>query len=389
MIRRCAGLLLAALGMAACGEAPAADDLWGGTIEVREGVTWVSNPEEPLWREDTPAFALKLEQTFGADETGPEEGLLRSVSSAAVDGEGNVYAVDGWDQRIVSFAADGALRWSRSEEGEGPGDVSHPLSVVWDGGTRLYGDNQNGRRVDWWTLDGEYIDTQPLGDFDISQGGYVVGMPDAETMVVRERVGSRDGVRIHVFDISGDAWQRSQQFVAGGGRDETEGGFGGWMTAARVAGNDVYAGHAMEYRLQRFDLEGKLTAVWQRPFPPLLSPISYRGTGTTFGQYDAPLLLPSGHFLVHHSRVEGIADHDEFRREWDLYLERRGRDDFRNWVGQLDLLDEQGRYIGSIDFDPLERLLTIGPDGSLYTGVFEPEPQIRRYEVVIFDRLRT
>lgn len=213
-------------------------------------------------------------------------------------------------------------------------------------------------------------------------------MPDGETLVVGERVRGRDGVRIRVFDVSGDAWQLSHQFVAAGGRDATPEEVGGWMTPARLSGNDVYAGHAMEYRLQRFDLEGNLQAIWQRPFPPLLPPISYRGTGTTFGMYDAPLRLPSRHFLVHHYRAEGIADHEEFRREWDLYFERRLRDDFRRWVGQLDLLDEQGRYIGSIEFDPMEQLLTVGPDGRLYTGVFEPEPQLRRYAVVISERAR-
>lgn len=55
-------------------------------------------------------------------------------------------------------------------------------------------------------------------------------------------------------------------------------------------------------------------------------------------------------------------------------------------VSQLDLLDEHGRHIGGIDFDPMERLLTLGPDGSLYTGVFEPEPHIRRYKVSLSAR---
>jgi len=382
MLGRRAGVSIVALGLAACGEAPPVDDPWGGTIEVREGITWVSNPEEPLWPHDTPAFALELEQTFGADEAGPEEGLLRLVSAAAVDGDGNVYAVDVLDQRLVSFVADGTFRWSRSEEGQGPGDLAHPRKVVWDGGTLVYGDNQMGGRIDSWTLDGEYVDTQPLAAFDINQG-YVVGMPDTDTMVLAEGIAGRDGVRIRVFDISGDEWRPSTQIDVAGGRDETPEDFGGWMTSVRLADSTLFAGHAMQYQLQGFDLDGRLKSIWQRPLPPLLSPITYRGTGTTFGQYDAPLRLPSGHFLAHHYRAEGIVDHEEFRRKWDVYLEQRGGNDFRTWTGQLDLLDAQGRYVGSIDFDPMEQLLTLDPDGRLYTSVFEPEPMIRRYEVIL------
>lgn len=384
MFGRCTAMLLAALGMAACGEAPLVDDAWGGTIEVRESITWVSNPNEPLWREDTPAFALQLEQTFGVDETGPEEALLRSVSGAAVDGDGNVYAVDTSDQRLVSYAPDGTLRWTRSKRGQGPGDLAKPLKVTWDGATRLYVDNQYGGRIDRWTLGGEYVDTQPLVDFGIVQG-YVVGMPDGDTLVVAERIAGRDGVRLRVFDVSGDEWQLSAQVDAAGGRDQTPVSFGGWKTSARVAGNRIFAGHAMEYQLQRFDLDGNLDAVWQRPFPPLLAPITYRGTKTIFGQYDAPLRLDSGHFLVHHVRDGGTADHDEFRQKWDERLERRTDYDLSYWTGQLDLLDADGRYLGSIDFEPREELLTLGPNGRLYTGSFVPEPRIRRYEVILSD----
>lgn len=373
---------LATLGLAACGEAPVVDDPWGGTIEVREGITWVTNPKEPLWREDTPAFVLKLEQTFGVDETGPEEALPRAISGAAVDGDGNVYAVDVADNRLVSYAPDGTFRWTRSKQGQGPGDMAYPRRVTWDGAAHLYADNQNGGRIDRWTLGGEYVDTQPLVDFDIVQG-YVVGMPDGDTLVVAERIAGRDGVRLRVFDVSGDEWQLSAQVDAAGGRDQTPESFGGWKTSARVAGDKIFAGHAIEYRLQRFDLDGNLEAVWQRPFPPLLAPITYRGTGTIFGQYDAPLRLDSGRFLVHHIRAEGIADHDEFRRQWDEFLERGVNEDFRHWTGQLDLLDAEGRYVGSIDFEPREELLTLGPNGRLYTGSFVPEPSIRRYEIIV------
>ena len=51
------------------------------------------------------------------------------------------------------------------------------------------------------------------------------------------------------------------------------------------------------------------------------------------------------------------------------------------------LIDGEGRVLGSVRFPgafwdtPMGRPAAIGPDGSLYTIVFEPYPHVRRYRV--------
>ncbi|NKB86909.1 MAG: hypothetical protein GKS06_01640 [Acidobacteria bacterium] len=387
MKRACVALIFASV-LASCSpaEPEATGPEWGGSIEERDGVTWVVNPSEAWWDGDSEPFTLRLDRSFGNDETGPEAGLLNAVMGAAVDAEGNVYTVDSWKHRMVAFAADGTFRWSQETEGEGPGDLSHPYNAAWDGGDRIYIDNQNGGRIDWWTLDGTFAGTQPLSDFGLGQS-MLFGFLDPGRVVLGERLPGRDGVGLRVFAVSDTGWEPLSSFEASGGRDATEEAWGGWLTSARVSDGSIFAGHAMDYQLARYSATGDLETVWTRPIPTLLPPISYRGTGTNFGEYEAPLRLPSGHYLVHHQRLEGFESHDDYRLEWDQYLESGGNEAFRSRIAALDLLDAEGRYLGSVAFEEVERILDVGPDGYLYTARFEPVVELRRYEIILAPEL--
>lgn len=70
-------------------------------------------------------------------------------------------------------------------------------------------------------------------------------------------------------------------------------------------------------------------------------------------------------------------------------LERRAsegiREDFPVYEAAFDLLDDRGRYIGSIEgpgsFEETVLPAVVGLDGRLYTRVFEPFAQVRRYRL--------
>ncbi len=375
--------------LGACSEVP--EEEWSGTIEERDGVVWVNNAEaDPGSEDQEPPFALVLEQTFGA-ENEPVEALLSSITGVTVDQAGNVYVVDRSDNRLVAFAPDGKVLWKGGRSGQGPGEFDGPTFISWDGGDLLYVDNRSAGQIDTWSTTGQYVDSQGLSPFGISQG-WVVGLPDADTIVLRSSSRTEgDGAFIHVFDIS-DGWRRTAQFFALGGRlSESEEGVSWATVTVRVTGDSVWVGNRLQYELREYSLNGSLRRVIAREHPALVPPFVYRGTGFGLGAFDPPLWSQAGYGLIPRYWLDGITDVEELKRAWDRYLASRNReDDIRRYDSAIDLIDPEGRVLGSLPLDgtyePIGWPEVIGPDGRLYTRVFDPFPHVRRYRVEIDKR---
>lgn len=154
-----------------------------------------------------------------------------------------------------------------------------------------------------------------------------------------------------------------------------------------TGGGRIRTGHRIEYLLREFDGEGRLTRTITRDVPNLVPTLSYRGTGWNFGEFLAPLLLQSGHSLAPRFWAKDIESPERFVAELDRRRAEGIRGDYPEFEAAFDLLDPQGRYLGSIEapahFEDTGVPALVGPDGRLYTRVFEPFPQVRRFRVEI------
>jgi hypothetical protein len=379
---RVVAVTVGALVLAAACRAPD-DSAWSGTIEERDGVLWVHNPAADPGA--TSPFTLELEQVFGAEEE-PVEELLAFVAGIAVDDAGNVYVVDGGNDRLVAFDADGGLLWTGGRSGQGPGEFDGPNAVAWDGNDLLYVDNRGAGQIDTWRTTGEYVDSHGLSPFDIGQG-WVVGLPDPDTLVLRSASRTAgDGAIVHVFDVSDD-WRRSAEFFALGGRRSDGNQPARWSTTTVRVGHDaVWVGNQIRYEVREYGLDGTLRRVVAREHPPLIPPFEYRGTGFSNGGFGPPFWLNDGHGLIPRYWLAGVTDVEELKRQWDRYLASRDPDDRgRSYDAAIDLVDAEGRVLGSFPldgaFDAIGWPELVGPDGRLYTRVYEPYPHVRRYRV--------
>ncbi len=365
-------------------------DDWQGTIEEVDGVVWVNNPaEESGQAPGGLRISLELEQTFGAEEE-PDEELLAFVTGIAVDDEGNVYVVDRSSDQLVAFSPDGAVMWRAGRSGQGPGEFDGPNFVTWDGDGTLYVDNQSAGQIEAWSTSGEYLDTQKLSSFGISHG-WVAGVPAPDTVVLRSSSRTEgDGHVIHVFDVS-DGWRRTAEFFALGGRVADTDEPAPWADApVCVDDGTIWIGNKLRYELREYALDGTLLRVVTREHPELIPYFVYRGTGFGLGSFAPPMWLGNGHGVVPRYWLVGVTDVEELKRGWDRYLaSRNDADDIRSFESALDLVDAEGRVLGSL---PLEGMYEeigwpelTGPDGKLYTRVFEPYPHVRRYRVQIDD----
>ena len=358
---------------------------WRGTIEERDGIVHVSSPAEGLWQDGArPPFSLELEQVFGAEDE-PEEAILASVlggKSFAVDTAGNVHVLDRSADQIISFAPDGSVRWRAGRTGQGPGEILGAGGIVWDGRDGLYASLQNGGRVDVWDIDGSYVSSHLLANLGMSTA-YVVGFLDPTTLVLWEWGRDQDGVTVWVLDVQ-DPWTVKAEFFVNGGFEDDPDLMDGTNIEVATGGGRIRTGHRIEYLLREFDDTGRLTRTIRRDVPPLVPTLSYRGTGWNFGEFMPPLVLEDGHSLVPHMRTPNVESAAQFIRALDS---GEPPEDLMEWESALDLLDSEGRYIGSVElagsFDEIGTPVLVGPDGRLYTRVWRPVPQVRRYRVEI------
>lgn len=87
---------------------------------------------------------------FAINLFGPFNGWFATVTSVAVDRDGNVFVADFYNHRVQKFSSDGAFLMDFGEEGRGRGQFMHAIAVaVADDGTVFVADLGNHRIQKW------------------------------------------------------------------------------------------------------------------------------------------------------------------------------------------------------------------------------------------------
>jgi hypothetical protein len=208
--RLCAGASFIGIAMSpllsalACN--PAAE--WGGTIEERDGVVYVSNPAAGLWAErEARPLRFELEQSYGSDGF-PEEAMLGNPFGlgVAADEQSNVYVLDPQIARLIAFAADGSVRWTAGRAGEGPGELNRPSGLALSGDGTIAIMNQGRTRIDLWSTDGEHLGAHSLQAPPLDMEGIrfprIAGFLDPQRIVLDSSIFGTLGSRTVVVDLS-------------------------------------------------------------------------------------------------------------------------------------------------------------------------------------------
>jgi len=95
-------------------------------------------------------FLHKWGGPFAMNIFGPFNGWFATVTSIAVDREGNIFVADFYNHRIQKFAPNGTFLTAFGKEGTGPGEFQYPLAVtVVNDGTVFVTDFGNNRVQKW------------------------------------------------------------------------------------------------------------------------------------------------------------------------------------------------------------------------------------------------
>ncbi len=372
---------------------PHVGDLTGdGVVENRGPGLWAAYGREPL--------VFELEQVFGVDRA-PREAILARVDGVAVDHDNNIYVVDGRANRLVSFDQDGAVRWSVGKQGRGPGDISNPSDLVWDGAGSLYVANQHGLQIDRWRTDGTFVSARSLADLQLTGGGSGFGamlrsraslagfLPPA-TLVLQQQVAGEVSSAV-IFLETPDTWSVAKRIVLTAEptmRLPTRYGSG---IDVRLEGNSLVAGNRTSYLLRQFDLSGIPITGASRDVDYISPPAVLDEDGNTgiapLGSLEAPLRLATGHWIAFARWPTNVEDPEALLRgvKPGTGALRHVLDDVE-WACSIDLFDEEWRFLGSNRWNgatrpPIGVPRAVGADGRLYTVSPDPFPQVRRYRV--------
>ena len=349
--------------------------------------THVANPKDGLWQ-DAPEhpFSFVLEQTWGAED-GPDEQLLPSFSSFIADKDGNIYFYDRSASQIVSYDEEGNHRWSKGRKGEGPGEINSIYGMVYDPIGYLYLFNQRGRRIDRFTLVGEYVDnvlTETMGLSTL----FAVDMLDEHTLVATGVARGILGAKVVIIDTA-DEWSLVTSFVI----DQTDDlQLSDGVSASPdvvVFNNEIVNSHITKYLVQFRDTTGSVTSSFSRDINKLIAPGFYQSGSTssigTFSNLGTPLRLGDDlSLMVSNWPVTAFDPNQRLKDNLDQSTPRVEYDtetvlDFYNGKHELlyswTAVNREGL--------PTDGILGVDKQGRVYARTKEPFPQIGRYRVEV------
>ncbi len=102
---------------------------WKGSLEVKDGITWIHNPRQGIWDND-PSKKLTVERIFSVGSLDADEEYLFSwVQDITTDAAGTVYACDSQENRIQVYNKAGKYIRTIGRKGQGPGELMRPMVV--------------------------------------------------------------------------------------------------------------------------------------------------------------------------------------------------------------------------------------------------------------------
>jgi hypothetical protein len=323
------------------------------------------------------SVTFKLEKTFGA-ELQPKEAMLSRAFGTATDEQKNLYLMDN-NERLVSFAPDGSLRWVISKKGKGPGDIEDPRGFATDGVKYLYLANVNGTRIDKLDLNGKYISSTAVSNIRkdyVSIAGFI----KPNILVATKPLMGKMGYEVLLLKADNEFVIGNQFTIdkTGAMKLHPQLGLG---FAIGVLDDNIVAGAINSYELSFHSVEGKKVKEIKKEVKNLFLAFSVENSAGCAGSISLPFKIAGNYYLCalmapsNVTEMKQLADNN-FKREYTY---------------TIDIFNEAGESVYSIKNEgtknkEIGRTLYSDSDGYLYTFKELPYPQVCKYKVIIEDK---
>ncbi len=126
---------------------------WKGTIEEVNGVTVITNPNEPLYGE----LVLELEEDLSIGREDNDNYMFFRIIDIKVDADGNIYVFERGNMRVQKFDRDGNFLCTIGRQGQGPGEYQRPIELIIDDKRGIIGVKDMMKLI-FFDKDGNYLD---------------------------------------------------------------------------------------------------------------------------------------------------------------------------------------------------------------------------------------
>ncbi len=327
---------------------------WDGDIQIKNGVTIVSNYGRPLYKKR--ALRVDKEASFGAE---------REVSGFDVDDKGNVYLIDRTSAEIKVFNPMGEKTAAFGRRGQGPGEFQMPLHIH-IANDRIEIFDYLAMKVIFLSWNGEYLGQKtagiPIRPIGVDSQGNYIGV----TVLAPAPIG---GTELKKYDSSLkpvlQIFRKEPDYVQ---KDVLIGKPP--LCCALSRNDEIFWSCPDIYEIKVLDKNGKISRIIKNKFDPI-----------SISEKDK---------LFYQNEYKGFPGKLKFADSWPpfknlaidasgrLFVQTYEKKEEEESIFYYDLFDAEGRYISkeaipaNIDFQSVwknDRLYTIESDDEGYQRV--------------------
>ncbi len=394
MTRLALVLPAAFLALTACGGDVKVGGSFAGTIDtLANGAVVTRSPEKGMWTAGEEWTLVEEMRIGSAEEEGPE--LFGEIRDVEVDAAGRIYVADAQANEVRLFGPDGRHVRTIGRKGGGPGEFQNVGGLMLDPRGRLWVVDQNLGRFSVFDTAGTYVTSHRRstgmtyytwpGGMDASGRVY-----DMDVVSGQDVLGGRYGlVRLDGAMQVADTFRMPKhqpesfdyQSANGQVRMRASVPFVPVLVWSLGRDGNVWVGLSDRYRIARIDARGDTQRVVEREHTPV--PVTSVEKDTAVAR------------LVWFTRQGGKVDASRIPPRKSAFAGFWPDDSGRLWVlpfvpgaeqgRQLDVFDEQGRYLGRL---PLPAKLTphtpfVAREDRVYTVVKDDDdvPYVVRYRI--------
>ena len=354
---------------------------WKGTKEIINGVTYINNTSEGIWR-NSRKMVLKKILSIGIDN-GDENYILCYPRDVKVDSAGDIYICDIRDDAIKVYDQNGVYVKRFGSKGKGPGELYGPACIALDENNNLYVYETGNLRISIFPCDNKKVKILRYKDYVSSIRNIAVSRDGFLFLSFQNSFQQSLDHHIFRFSRSLNKWVFDKAFGKPNliGQSTLAPEFSEpWITV--LNDNTLLAAFDYPYELRKYTTDGKLLRVIKKECQLFqLNKVLYaqnRFILLSQATIERVFTFPDGKFLVmiQDKGADYVKQFEIAAEKGTLHVDLK-----RKWF--YDLFDREGRFLQRFRLEKeIGYIIYIDRKGYVYTNSSSDEiPRVTKYSV--------